>query len=252
MKYSRSLLIVLALLGGCTPEDTTNAQVAPPPADGFNMLFIGNSLTYWNTLPGMLAALADSAGVAKLNASMVVFPDYDLELHWARGSALRAIQLGNWDLVVLQQGPSSVEQNREQLIESTRRYNTEIRKIGGRPALYSVWPSAVRQQDFERASESYRLAAQAVDGLFLPVADAWRIVMDDAPGIRLYSADGLHPSVAGSYLAALVMFYQAYDRSPVGLPARFRMSSGTIVEVQPEIAAALQAAAKEAVEAARR
>ena len=148
-------------------------------------------------------------------------------------------------------GPNAVIS--QKLIASTRQFNGEIARICARAALYSVWPQINRPQDFPAAIESYRLAAEAVTGLFLPVASAWLIAASRDPSIALYSPDGLHPSAAGSYLTALVMFQQLYDLSPVGLPARIKLNieGAPTVQVTTAQAAVLQVAAKQAVDAAR-
>ena len=256
MRKLRNLVLLLAAALGCRASSLTgpiDGRFEAPPATGFNVLFIGNSLTYWNTLPAIVSALADSAKVEKLNWGMVAYPDYNLEDHWARGDAKKAIDLGLWDYVVLQQGPSAVLENRQQLITSTRQFDAEVRRHNARTALYSVWPQLRYQSDFPAAIRSYQLAADSVNGLFLPVASAWLAAARLDPAIPLYSSDGLHPTVAGSYLAALVMFQQLYNRTPVGLPARLRLNieGAPVIQVTAAQAASLQAAAAEAVNAAR-
>ena len=234
-------LLLPALASSCLPQRSLIPD--PPTGPGMHVLFIGNSLTYVNDLPRILEAMADSAGVPFLETRMVAKPDFSLEDHWADGDALAAIRKGGWDVVVLQQGPSSVEANRQLLIDYTKRFASAIAQAGARPALYSVWPTNDRLTDFERASESYRLAAEAVSGAFFPVADAWRAVWRRDPNVALYAFDGLHPSEAGSYLAALVMFETLYDRSPASMPDRLRLRTGATMEIPAAIAAILRAAA---------
>ena len=81
-----------------------------------------------------------------------------------------------------------------------------------------VWPSRDRRQDYGGVSQSYRAAAKAVNGLILPAGDAWSLVLQRHRELALYSEDGLHPTMAGTYLAALVIYQGLYDRSPIGLP----------------------------------
>src|SRR6476646_1101634 len=88
--------------------------------DGRPILFIGNSYTYVNDLPGIVQALADSAGGEKIAVETVAEPDFALVDHWARGTAQREISKGGWAFVVLQQGPSSVGVNRDTLRLATK------------------------------------------------------------------------------------------------------------------------------------
>jgi hypothetical protein len=172
--------------------------------------------------------------------------DFSLEDHWKDGAAAREIARGDWDVVVLQQGPSALPESRVLLIEYARRFADVIRAAGARPALYMVWPQANRSFDFDRAVESYVLAADSIDGILLPVAEAWRAAWRSDPAAPLYAADGLHPTAAGSYLAALVMAEQLLGVAPVGMPARIDVRGGGLVALTPDLALILQRAAAEA------
>jgi hypothetical protein len=101
-------------------------------------------------------------------------------------------------------------------------------------------------QIFDGVSDSYTTAAEQVGGMLFPVGEAWRVTWRLDPGIKLYDSDGVHPSVAATYLAALVMFQQLTDLSPIGLPPAVEPRSGGVVGVSDSVAAILQAAAAEA------
>ena len=252
----RRLLLRLArtaVLLGATPLVHACLSNAPTGATGpaSGILFVGNSLTYWNDLPLLVQALFDTAGSTRYDVSMVAFPDVSLEDHWADGSARRQIERGGWQIVVLQQGPSSLPESRILLRDYVARFSESIKTIGARPALYSVWPSASRQADFDRAIESYALAAADVGGLLFPVAAAWRVTWRRDSAVALYSSDGLHPSAAGSYLAALVMYSVLAGKTAVGLPAQLRLRDGRLFTVSATLAALLQASAEEAIQAVR-
>ena len=245
MRPRRAAPAALLCVLGCLTAPT--APSTEPRAEGRPVLFVGNSHTYVNDVPGIVQALSDSAGGERLAVASVAFPDYALEDHWANGAARAAIGSRTWSVVVLQQGPSSQEDSRANLRAWAQRFAPEIRKAGARPALYSVWPSVARQQDFDRATESYALAAADVDGLLFPAAEVWRSAWRQAPDAPLYSGDGLHASSAGSYAAALVIFAGLTGRSPVGLPARVRLASGAVVGVGDALAPVLQRAAADAL-----
>jgi hypothetical protein len=230
----RALVLAAIFLLAASPSP------AAPPDGALRILFIGNSLTYFNDLPGMVAALAAGAGKPTPFCRSAVHGGYSLEDHWVQGDALRAIESGRWDFVVLQQGPSSEEDGRDVLRRFARRFAPSIRKSGATAALYMVWPGVTQPRSFGAVSDTYRIAARDVGGIFIPAGDAWRIALAKAPGIPLYLPDGFHPTPAGSYLAALVFAGTLYGVSPIGLPP---------LETSPEQAKILQEAAAEAIAA---
>jgi hypothetical protein len=212
------------------------------------MLFIGNSLTYVNNLPAIVAAFAEPAGQTAPVCRAVVGGGFSLEDHWNRGEAARALEQERWDFVVLQQGPSASAEGRALLLRYARRFDPLIRRAGARPALYMVWPSAERKLDFGGVSDSYRLVARDIGAALLPAGEAWRIAEKRVPKLKLYSEDGMHPTATGSYLGAAVIYARLFERSPIGLPARLTLRSGAIVEVSADDARVLQEAAARANE----
>lgn len=176
------------------------------------VLFIGNSLTYTNNLPHLVEALAAASNRRLIHQSLTL-PNYSLEDHWVDGNALKLIRQERWDIVVLQQGPSGLEESRELLIKYSRLFDREIHKVGARTALYMVWPSVSRFQDFDRVTESYTLAADDIQGILLPAGTAWLEAWKLDAKAPLYSEDGFHPSAIGSYLVAFVFYERLFGGS---------------------------------------
>jgi hypothetical protein len=221
---------------------TTSAScgsTAPDPAGDLSVLFVGNSLTAANDLPGMVAALAEAAGVEGFSYQEVTAGGASLEDHWNDGGAREAIERSRWDVVVLQQGPSSLESSRLSLIEWAGRFAERIRERGARPALYMVWPPL--GGNWDGVTRSYTDAAVAVDGMLLPAGEALRAVHAQQPGIALFTADRFHPSRTGTYLAALVIIGALTGRSTEGLSRQV-----PLVELSPAQQAALERAADQA------
>ncbi|MEO7456821.1 MAG: hypothetical protein ABIY52_11210 [Gemmatimonadaceae bacterium] len=241
---SAAMLFVLAMGAACQVPGIGGPSLS---GSGTKILFIGNSYTYVNDVPGIVQAFGDAAGVPFAVAT-VAMPDFALVDHLNQGSAQREIEKGGWAYVVLQQGPSSVEVNRDTLRLATKVFADAMRPSGAKPALFSAWPTAGRRVDYPRAIESYRLAAADVDGLFLPVAGAWLEAWKVDPALALYAGDGLHASAEGSYLSALTIFAVLAKRSPIGLPNKVRTLGGTTIEVTPAMAKLLQEAAAAATQ----
>lgn len=235
-RASCAALLSIVTCMGCQPK----AEVlAPLPEGGIRVLFVGNSLTYYNNLPGTLIDLALTTGDT-INSVLVAFPDYALVDHLRNGSAVRAISATTWNFVVLQQGPSSVQVNRDSLIAMTRLFDAPIKQAGARPALFSVWPQVVNAATFPRAIESYQLAASAVGGVYVPVGAAWQAALAEDATIPLYDADGLHPSALGTYLAALVMYERFTGKDARLLPARAVVDGRVLTEVSERVVRRLQ------------
>jgi hypothetical protein len=218
-------------------------MVDPEPSD-FAVLFVGNSLTYQNDLPGMLEQLLSGAGLGRVVVQSVAHANFALEDHWAEGTARQRIARGGWDVVIMQQGPSATE-GRPSLLEYSARFAGEITKTGGRPALYMVWPSTARPFDFDGVSDSYATAAREVGGLLFPAGEAWREAWALDPSLQLYGPDGFHPTLLGSYLAALVMYEQLSGRSLLDLPPEIRTRSSA-TPLTADLAHKLQSAAQTA------
>jgi hypothetical protein len=178
------------------------------------VLFLGNSLTQVNDLPLMVTALAASVGI-QVQSTDASQGGFSLEDHWNDTRAPRAIDQGGWHFVVMQHGPSALLSSRENLRFWAGKFNERIRAVGGRPAMYMVWPEAARMAEFDNVRQSYLSAAQDINGLFLPAGDAWRAAWRRVPGLSLYGADNFHPSMLGTYTAALVITFGRIECSIV-------------------------------------
>lgn len=241
-----AFLLSGSLSTGCFGDGIVSGQFSNPKA-GKAVLFIGNSLTYNNELPVLVQGIADAAKGDSLIIAMVAGPDMALVDHWKQGDAPKAITGSRWDYVVLQQGPSSTTINRDSLRTLTKMFAPLVTGAGGKPVLFSAWPAIDRRQDFPRAAESYRLAAEDVGGLFAPIANAWLEAWAREPGLELYQ-DGLHANVVGSYLAALVIYSRIFEKSPGGLPATIPLRNGQTASFPPALNTLLQEAAWAAVQ----
>ena len=238
-------LALFALTAGCLGQTPTTPRL---PDGKTRILFIGNSLTYVNDLPGMVVAIGQLAGDNSLAAATIAFPDFALEDHWNEGSAGRALAQSRWEFVVMQQGPSSLPENQENLATWAGRFAPAIRQAGAEPVLYMVWPSAARAGDFPGVLTAYRHAAAVVGGQFAPAGDAWLAAWAEAPATALYGGDGFHPSVLGTYLAALVIVGRLTGIDPLAVPPAIPIGSGQTLAVPESTVRLLQRAARTALD----
>jgi len=223
----------------------TGATDAQAPAKPLRILFVGNSLTYTGDIPGRVSKLAQAMGRAAAVES-VAYPGYSLEDHWDDGRAAAAIRKG-WDVVILQQGTSARSPDRSQLLDYTRRFAKVIREAGAKPALYMVWPVSDRPRDFGAAIAAYREAAQAVEGMVIPVGEAWLRALSADKRLRLYS-DPIHPSSLGADLAAITIYLTLFPAGPQEFDEAFVAKIARVLEIPAERRDALLDAATRAID----
>jgi len=209
---------------------------------GVHVLYVGNSLTSVNDLPGTVAGIMTMAG-QEISYKAITRPDFSLIDHLNGGSdAVTEIKRGGWDVVILQQGPSSLPESRDLLVQWTKAFDQIIRSAGARTALYMVWPSKDRFDFFEDVRLSYKLAADTVGGLFLPAGEAWLTAWSDSAGLELYGPDDFHPSALGTFLASLVIYEGITRHDARELPPQV-VVGGTVLDVPEDVARLLQRAA---------
>lgn len=239
------LALILSILFGCTEKSGAQGTDTVTPNGGLRVLFLGNSLTYSNDIPLIVKALAKSAG-KEMFVRCICYPNYNFEDQWNHGEALQALAGEKWDFVVMQQGPSSLPESGADLTKWATIFAPKIKQAGARQALYMVWPTPDRIDYFDDVREHYSATAYAVKGMFIPAGEAWRAAWRRDAQAPLLGFDQFHPSVAGSYTAALSIYGMLYGRAPQGLPAKLTLSNRQTVEVPAPLAKLLQEAATEA------
>ena len=237
-------MVALGLLAATGACQDAGAAAAQQPTS-LRVLFIGNSLTYTNDLPGTLAGVAKTAG-DKIYVEMIARPNYALIDHLTNNSgAEAAIRRGGWDFVVLQQGPTTLPINRDSLVLWTRMFDSIIRPTGARPALFMVWPEGASAHGFESVRIAFQNAAKAVNGVFLPAGAAWQIALERDSALALYGPDNFHPSPLGSYLAAITIYEKLTGHDARKLSG-YAFMAGAALNVPTTTVRLLQDAAHEA------
>jgi hypothetical protein len=88
------------------------------------------------------------------------------------------------------------------------------------------------------------MAAEAVNGVFMPAGRAWITAWETQPNLPLYSADEFHPSALGTYLTALVLYERITGHDARLLPGQ-AVVQGIPENVPESIVRLLQRAAHE-------
>jgi hypothetical protein len=199
------------------------------------VLFFGNSYTYVNDLPGLFTQVAKSQGDS-VACDQSTPGGFTFRMHTLNPVTQVLISETDWDFVVLQEQsqlpswpPDSVQilvypyadtLNRwvktHDSCTTTLFYMTWGRRTGDLENCPWYPPVCTYEGMQGRLRDSYLEMGQMFSARVSPVGVAWQHTREMFPAIGLYAADGSHPSICGSYLAACTFYGVIFQKSPAG------------------------------------
>lgn len=212
-------LIFLLIVAGCTlaVERESNQPI--------EVLFIGNSYTFMNDLPGIFSELAE---LAEHPANVVMFakPGYSLLDHAQDPELQQVITNQNWDIVIIQEKSDLPILNRNLMVQGVQRIDEMLASRDQRVILFMPWAyqSGFPEAELEnyvdmqnKVAEAYNLTAEEFEMEVAPVGIAWQRALQTKPDLELWADDGRHPSGYGSFLAANVIYALVFKQDPAGI-----------------------------------
>jgi hypothetical protein len=178
------------------------------------ILFIGNSFTARNNLPGLVASLAAERGIT-IDHRLITAGGASLRQHLNAEKALTELATGNYDTVVLQEQSTLPLKNPARMHENIRDFHTAISAAGAQTALYMTWSR--KNQPQEPFTTAYATIAAELDATLVPAGLIWEQFQAAHSTPSLHDADNSHPSPAGSYLAACVFLITLLQENPRGI-----------------------------------
>jgi len=235
---------------------THTERRAPRDPKVISLLFLGNSLTYFNEMPAMTRELA-SREKRPLYVEAVTRSGVTLEQLWNDTDALTRLWLRHWDYVVVQGGAGAAGPtfHADVFDRYLARFAAEIRKSGATPLFYLVW-----RERSQKALETASVMAAARERMqVIPAGVAMRNLLESGRFERL-DYGGSHPDARGAYLVACAVYSTVYGKPAHGKPYDFRhlaLPHETYDDalreqrITPEDARAIQDAAWRAVQSVR-
>lgn len=199
--------------------------------DSLRVLWVGNSFTMRNDLPEMVRRIA-STQKKKLSMTRFLKGGERFTGHLENRKLLDALAAGGWDYVILQEqsgAPAMATARVAREVYPAARKLDSLVHAGSPEAkviFYMTWghkyghrkpvagyPLANGYEGMqERLKTSYLEMTYDNDARCAPVGMAWRRIRHEHPEWLLYVADCYHPAVAGSYLAANVIFTTIFPK----------------------------------------
>ena len=223
------------------------------PKDTLNLLYIGNSFTYYTSSAAMLKEIAWNEG-HYIDLKLSIKGGARFHRHLGFAITTDAINKANYDLAILQEhslGPAAIgkDKNSEYLQHSKDLAAKILAKSPDCRFLVEFRTSATAKNNFYDCGDmkSYvkytlkgtKRIAKAIGGEISNISDAFFLAQKERSDFDILAADGSHPSKYGAYLKSCVNYLTIYGE-PFG-------PSPADCGIEPEIAAYLRSVAERIV-----
>jgi hypothetical protein len=198
-------------------------------AASVSVLFVGNSLTQMNDLPTTFKRFAAESSLhVEVDVHSITPGGAFLYDHWKRGEALSQLRALRPNFLILQGQSIEPLLAPRNFIYYAGLFKTDADRVAAKTVLLSTWARPVGDPYYKdvssggspaemqaRLNSAYASLAQAIGATLAPVGLGFEHARIDAPTVQLL--DGTqHPSPAGTYLAAAILFRAIFNTSAVG------------------------------------
>lgn len=194
-----------------------------------NILFIGNSYTYYNELWNVFQKVAESAGYSVTVDHVCrggYYLDQFLDLNDpAAVEVEEKLNQNKYDYVCMQEQSANPILNYARFENGAAKLHEKIQKNGAKVFLYQTWGRKTGSETLkehgwtnesmtEGLREAYVRLGKTLNIPVSPVGSAFYVVYNTHPEIELYDPDLTHPALPGTYLAALCHFATLTGEDP--------------------------------------
>jgi len=140
---------------------------------------------------------------------------YSLQDHLADPTTLAKIEERTWHSIVLQENTSVAAQMLPETIEAMERIATMVKQKGTKMYLFMTWPYRDEPDMLVAIRKTYESGKLATGATLVSVGQEWQSIdQNQEVVLSMYDADGVHPSLAGSFYTAAMFFKAIYGKSP--------------------------------------
>ena len=215
MKYIRNIGFLFLIVCASAQKSKTE-----------KVLFVGNSFTFYFSLPLVVESMADEKGVG-LDVYQSTAGGASLKDHWIGKRKLftkSKIQNGNFGKIILQDYSTNPINKTAESLDYFKRFINLAKSVDAKVYIYGTWPVPTMQGKAYDGIDPIQHALKPLSAdnvTLIPVGTAFRLFQAEYPEISLYTSDNKHPSPVGTYLAACVFLKVLTGKSPKGLYRRF-------------------------------
>lgn len=232
---SITCVILFFIAAGSLIFNSDNIKRAEPPPQPnrpiMRILFVGNSLTSYNTMPETLKNLAlyDPSARVKLEIGQYTVDGARLSQLWNAPERPSHIQNKAWDFIIFQPQSmwASSASHTDEVDRALKPWVQATKAAGALPIFMMTWPKQPGSQWYVKHKsliggpiEMYKNLNNrtryivAKHGLLeIPAGKHWAYGAAHYKALNLYHEDGSHPSPQGSFLMALLIYKNLVDKT---------------------------------------
>lgn len=212
------------------------------------VLFIGNSFTYFNDMPYAFLNMVKTVDPDS-RVESIAYGGYSLEQYCDETTEVGKLVISKivsyeWDYIVLQEQSLLPCTDPDRFLSAVKKLSQIISQVGAKVILYQTWAYEKGSQKLldtgmtyeemaDTLKKAYDRAASEASATVAPVGETFARVSSSEYVTRLLNSnDNYHPSTSGSYLAACIIFRTITGRSTIGLPCPSNVSLYNLSVVQ--------------------
>lgn len=173
------------------------------------ILMLGNSFTFTNAMPHMVAELTGAEVIQHTRGGARLSEHLNPKTRLG-AQTQAALQNEPWDYVILQEMSNGPVTAPKRFFSSVEQLCLLIRQNGAVPILYATWAyqkngaklEAMDMDYEEMFLQMHKACHQAAEQNHILIADVGQRFYELSETENLYAADGVHPNILGSEIAA--------------------------------------------------
>jgi len=231
------LLLIIPLLFACKGSDSTginnaNTEIEVNSSEvvDYEILFIGNSHSSSNDLPGLVATLIET-GIPDTSVKSTAAGGWGfLDERLNDGKTNKTLISRPWTHVILQAQKYSSSGLYYYSTDAAQEWIRRIHAKNAIPIMFPEWPRKGNTEEGPRVHNLHVSIASKEPACVAPIGLAWEESIARKPELNLHAADGNHNNLTGALLTAFVFYEVITGQSAAELPYRADINVSEVVQ----------------------